>query len=29
MLPGRRYVQCGEIVLVPEHAIYDVLAASI
>lgn len=29
MLPGRRYVQCGEIVLVPKHAIYDVPAASI
>lgn len=23
MLPGRRYVQCGEIALVPKHAICD------
>lgn len=23
MLPGRRYVQCGEVVLVPKHGIKD------
>lgn len=23
MLPGRRYVQCGEVALVPNHAIKD------
>lgn len=23
MLPGRRYVNCGEIVLVPKHAVVD------
>lgn len=28
MLPGRRYVQCGEVALVPKHAIYDMPAES-
>ena len=28
MLPNRRYVQCGEIALVPKHAIYDMPAES-
>lgn len=26
MLPNRRYVQCGDIALVPKHAIYDMPA---
>ncbi len=29
MLPNRRYVQCGEIALVPMHAIYDMPADGI